>query len=168
MSSSCAADVIAYLESQLIAVVASSSPDGQPQASTVFYWINDREGNRFNFYFVTRKTTRKYNNILQNPKVAVVVGTAFEPNTVQIDGIAEQLEADLSLKNLKNFSRFMTRHRIQAMIYDGAFYPKSPFKGIEGKEFVVFRVKPTRVAITSYDGITKNIVRRELDMASWQ
>jgi len=152
-----AKNVLSYLNTQLTCVVASVAPNGQPQAATVFFWVNDVKGDKFKLFFVTRRHTRKFNNIIAEPRVAMVVGTAFEPTTVQIDGEATLLDMATGIKNLRGFRKMMDKHSIQARIYDGAFYPKSPFKALDGEDYAIFRVVPKSVTLMNYDTKKKEI-----------
>jgi len=144
-------DVLAFLNSQIICVLATVSPTGQPQAATVFYWIDDIQGDKFNIYIVTRQHTRKFKNLTNNPLVSVVVGTQFEPITVQIDGQALLLDTNTDLRKVQNFPQMMAKHSIQSMIYGGAFYPKSPFKGLEGENYAVFCITPSQLSMMHFD-----------------
>ena len=69
-----------------VAVVATLSKENKPEAALVGFAISkDLE-----IVFDTVKTSRKYQNLLQNPFVAVVIGWDNE-TTVQYEGIATEL-----------------------------------------------------------------------------
>ncbi len=78
-----------FLKTQRFAVVATIF-DGEPQAATVAFSARYD----FEIIFGTYYTTRKYRNLKQNPKVAVVVGWD-ESVTVQMEGSAEELHGEL-------------------------------------------------------------------------
>jgi uncharacterized pyridoxamine 5'-phosphate oxidase family protein len=149
---------LAFLRSKFVAVVATSTPDGQPQAATVFYWVNDTDAADapFKLYFVTRRSTRKFPNLLANNRVAVVVGTEFEPATVQIDGEAEIIDASDGIGNLQELKKLLVRHPTMAMLYAGEFFPRSPFRKLS-KDFVLVRVRPTWVRFMHHDKANKDI-----------
>jgi nitroimidazol reductase NimA-like FMN-containing flavoprotein (pyridoxamine 5'-phosphate oxidase superfamily) len=76
-------DVLKFLQKNKVAVVATASKDGIPEAATITYLFDDD----FNFYFITRKQSQKLINLRKNPNVALVIGTdAKIPATVQIQG----------------------------------------------------------------------------------
>lgn len=82
-------EVIKFLQKNKTAVIATSSADGTPEAATITYLFDDD----FNLYFITRKQSRKFQNILKNHIVSVVVGT--DPQilaTAQMKGIATVIE----------------------------------------------------------------------------
>ncbi len=152
------AGIIEYLGSRAIAVVSTVSKEGLPQAATVFYWVDETVHGGFSLYFVTRRHTRKFSNIMHNPAVAVVVGTDMDPHTVQIEGEAELVEVGESVTQLGRLAMLVGKHPKVAALYTGAFYPKDPFSGIEGKDFAVFRVSPKWVRYMTYDEEKRDIV----------
>ncbi len=79
------ADVLKFIQKTKTAVLSTVSPEHQPEAATVTYVCDDD----FNFYFITKKDSRKLQNILKNPNVAIVVGTSENPATAQMQGVAE-------------------------------------------------------------------------------
>ena len=82
-------EVLEFIRSNPECVLATSSPDGQPEAATVLFAVSDD----FTFYFGTMKNYRKFGNLLKNKKVAVVVGVrGSNPRTVQAEGEVEILE----------------------------------------------------------------------------
>lgn len=74
-----------FLKSHKTAVVATVSKEGEPQASTVFYSIDDD----FTFNFITDKSSRKFQNLQNNPRLAIVVGYGPDVITIQCGGRAE-------------------------------------------------------------------------------
>lgn len=65
-------------------VIATISPDSQPEAATVGFSVDED----FKIMIATNKSTRKAKNIELNSKVAIVIG--FDgPKTVQIEGEAK-------------------------------------------------------------------------------
>ena len=73
-----------FLQDNRTMVVASVSSDGEPQASTVYYIVDDE----FNFYFITFNGSKKCENLKANGKVSFVVGFGPRPLTVQGGGKA--------------------------------------------------------------------------------
>jgi pyridoxine/pyridoxamine 5'-phosphate oxidase len=76
--------VVTFLRKHKVAVVATVAPDGQPQAAVVGIATSDE----LEIIFDTVEASRKFQNLLFEPRIAVVVGwDAFV--TVQIDGDAD-------------------------------------------------------------------------------
>jgi general stress protein 26 len=78
-------EVLMFVQKNKIAVVATVSPEGEPQAATVTHLMDDD----FVFYFVTKKESRKLRNITHEPRIGITIGTqANVPMTVQMQGRA--------------------------------------------------------------------------------
>lgn len=155
-------EAIAYLRSQLMAVVSTVGTDGKPQAATVFFWVDDVARNRFNIYFVTRRHSRKFANLLINHSVAVVVGSAFEPHTLQIEGEAELIAAGDGIRNMARLSKLLAKKPNMSMLYSGAFFPKNPFGKIIGEDFAVFQVKASWARFMTYDKESKELAYHQI------
>ena len=74
-------EILKFLKEKELAVVSTVSAASKPESATVIYFIDDE----LNFYFVTRRNTRKFENLQLNNNVAIVVGTELMPVTVQIE-----------------------------------------------------------------------------------
>lgn len=138
-------DIIDFLRAKHIAVVATVAKDGgAPHSATVFYHLGDVvSASSFSLYFVTRRHTRKFSDLLADQRVSMVVGTELEPFSVQIDGTAEFIEASSGIERLFDLGTKLLSDPQLGMLYVGAFYPNNPFGQIEGEDFAVFRVNPT-------------------------
>lgn len=80
--------VLKFLKHHTLAVVATTHPNGTPEAAVVDFSVRDD----LEIVFDTFDKTRKYENLLQNPAVAFVVG--WESNiTVQYEGRAQLVQA---------------------------------------------------------------------------
>lgn len=119
--------VLQFLQKHKTAVIATSSGSGAPEAATITYLFDDD----FNFYFITRRQSRKLQNILKNPKVSIVVGThsdAFE--TAQIEGTATVIE---------NPDRFVVSYLTKTIKLDEPQW--WPLFKIRGADYVFVHVK---------------------------
>ena len=74
--------VHAFLKHHPMAVLSTVSHDGTPWGSAVYY-IADED---FNFYFVTRVETFKYENLDKNPLAALTIADKDTQTTVQLAG----------------------------------------------------------------------------------
>jgi general stress protein 26 len=72
---------------QPLGAVSTLGSNSQPQSASVYY-VSDSD---LNFYFLTRTESRKYENIVKNPRVAFVVTSERPPKTIQIEGTASQM-----------------------------------------------------------------------------
>ncbi len=115
-----------FLKRNILAVVSTVTSDGKPNAATVLYHVDDD----LNFYFVTRKSSRKFENLAANNNVAIVVGVGGEPRTIQMEGQAQQSEGVLA-KFMENLGKLGDLEKL----YFG------PFLHIPGLDFTIFRVR---------------------------
>lgn len=76
--------LIPFLRKYRLAVQASVASDGTPQAAVIGIAISDQ----LELVFDTLESTRKYQNLRANPRIALVVGWDDEI-TAQIEGIVD-------------------------------------------------------------------------------
>lgn len=83
------------LASQKLAVVATQT-DGQPYASLVAFVATD---DLRQIFFVTARTTRKFSNLISNPRVAVLVNSSTNQESdfhdaisITVTGNAEEIK----------------------------------------------------------------------------
>jgi len=100
-------DLLEFLRSHALAVQASISPAGTPQAAVIGFVVTDD----FEIFFDSVTTDRKVRNLRQNPAIVLVIGglTNGDERTAQFEGIADE-PVDTELERLKAFyfSRFPT------------------------------------------------------------
>jgi hypothetical protein len=95
-------ELLEYLKAQRLAVQASVSAAGAPQAAVIGIVVSDD----FEVFFDTERSTRKFRNLAANSKIALVMGWDDEC-TAQYEGIAD-LPSGAELARLKQlyFQRF--------------------------------------------------------------
>jgi general stress protein 26 len=97
--------ILDFMRSHSLAVQASVSPRGTPQAAVVGFIVTDD----FEIVFDTVDTTRKVINLRGNTACAFVIGgmSNGDERTVQLEGIADEPTGD-DLERLKEiyFARF--------------------------------------------------------------
>ncbi|MDR3696419.1 pyridoxamine 5'-phosphate oxidase family protein [Mucilaginibacter sp.] len=78
-----------FIKQHTLAVISTSNKENMPEAALIGIAVSaDLE-----IIFDTVKTSRKYKNLVQNPKVALVIGWDNE-TTVQYEGTASELSGD--------------------------------------------------------------------------
>ncbi len=82
------AAILEFIKSHRMAVQASVSTAGAPEAALVAIVVGDG----FEILFDTMPTSRKVENLRRNPKVALVIGgwTPGDKRSVQYEGIADE------------------------------------------------------------------------------
>lgn len=76
--------LVAFVRRHRLAVEASIDPSGAPQAAVVAIAVSDD----LELVFDTVTISRKYQNLVQNPRVALVIGWDHEI-TMQLEGIVD-------------------------------------------------------------------------------
>ncbi len=91
--------LLEFLRQHRLAVQASVSEAGAPQAAVVGIAVTDR----FELVFDTLGSTRKAENLRRNPKVALVIGGLMpgDERTAQYEGVADEPVGD-DLERLKD------------------------------------------------------------------
>jgi general stress protein 26 len=129
-----------FMRLHRLAVQASVSAAGVPQAALVGFAVSDQ----FEIVFDTLQTTRKAQNLHQNPHIALVIGgwVPDDERTVQYEGEADE-PSGAELDRLKQ-------------VYYTA-YPDGPSRaGWPGLIYV--RVRPTWVRYSDYNKDPPEIV----------
>jgi general stress protein 26 len=140
--------ILSFLRAHRLAVQATASLDGAPQAAVVGYAVTDS----FEIVFDTLASTRKAENIRSNPKLAFVIGglKKADERTVQYEGIADEPVGE-ELERLKR-------------IYYQVF-PDGPSR-LSWPGLIYIRVKPTWLRYSDYNSDPPQIVElnaRELN-----
>jgi len=127
-----ASRLLEFLRQHRLAVQASVSAAGAPQAAIVGYAITDR----FEIVFDTIDSTRKATNLRHNRRLALVIGgwLAGDERTVQYEGIADE-PSGAELEPLKQ-------------VYYGA-YPDGPSR-LSWPGLIYVRVRPTWIRYSDY------------------
>lgn len=127
-------DVLKFLKKKDLCVTATADKDGKPIAATMAYAVDDE----MVFYLETSNKSRKYKNLLANPKAAIVIGVANELPTVQVDGELTVFEGEDAI-NARNF--IVKQHPE----WEGYFLGPD-----RNPEEVYFSVKPIRVCYSDF------------------
>ncbi|BAU55466.1 pyridoxamine 5'-phosphate oxidase family protein [Mucilaginibacter gotjawali] len=78
-----------FIKQHRLAVISTTSKKNKPEAALIGFAVSEE----LEIVFDTVKTSRKYQNLLHNPNVAIVIGWDNE-TTVQYEGIATELSGD--------------------------------------------------------------------------
>lgn len=126
------AEVLAFMRQHKVAVEASVTADGRPQAAAVGVAITDSG----EIVFDTVDTTRKAVNLARNRSIAFVIGGSQfgDQQTVQYEGVAD-------------FPAGPELERLKAVYY--VAYPDGPSR-LSWPGLTYIRVRPTWVRYTDY------------------
>jgi general stress protein 26 len=132
--------LLEFLRLQRLAVQASVSGVGVPQAAVVGFAVTDQ----FEIVFDTVESTRKAQNLRHDPKIALVIGglVAGDERTVQYEGVADEPSgAELD--------------RLKEVYY--ATYPDGPNR-LNWPGLIYVRVRPTWIRYSDYNRDPPEIV----------
>lgn len=85
-----------FIKEHHLAALATVSADFLPEAAVMGIYANDD----LEIFFGTTKASRKYENLLRNPRVALVIGWD-KGKTVQYEGAAAEMSPEASEEMLK-------------------------------------------------------------------
>ncbi len=116
-----------FLENHKLAVLSTINADGNPQSALVGFGQNEN----LELFFGTSKLSRKYKNLIQNPKVSVVIGWE--------NSITLQYEGEAKESNGPELEKFKE-----------AYFRKNPLaKQFENDPYeVYFKIKPKWIRYT--------------------
>ncbi|HEY4187762.1 MAG TPA: pyridoxamine 5'-phosphate oxidase family protein [Polyangia bacterium] len=131
------AELIAFLRRHRLAVVASSSTAGGPQAAVVGVAVTDE----LELVFDTTGDTRKAQNLRRDGRAALVIGWEDE-QTVQLEGLADEPQGD-------------TLARLQRCYFEA--FPDGPSR-LSWPGLTYFRIRPTWVRYSDFRPASQRIV----------
>lgn len=128
-----------------LAIQTSVSPSGAPQAAVVGIVVNDD----FDILFDSEETTRKVQNLRQNPRTALIIGGLRhgDERTLQYEGLADE-PSGTELERLKE--------RYFAAFPDGR--ERESWPGL-----VYVRVRPTWIRYSDYNRSPPEILELDRD-----
>lgn len=135
-----AGNVLTFLRAHRLAVQASVSPAGAPQAAVVGYAVSDR----LEVVFDTLDSTRKVQNLRRNSRIALTIGglTPGDERTVQLEGIVDE-PSGVELEALKR-------------VYYAA-YPDGPTR-LSWPGLIYIGVRPTWIRYSDYNARPPEII----------
>jgi uncharacterized pyridoxamine 5'-phosphate oxidase family protein len=84
------ADVHTFLQTHPMGILSTVDVEGNPWGAAIYFIADDD----FNFYFVTRSETYKFQNLERNPHVALTVADSKSQITVQAAGVVSTMPVD--------------------------------------------------------------------------
>ena len=136
-------DVYNYLTSRVLAVLSTVDPEEKPYAATMFYIVDEK----LNFYFFSRRHTRKIENIRHSKNVAITVIDQEKAITVQAQGVVEEIHDEEERTRLIGI---MGEHTVTKASH---LWPPPIAKLPEG-ELTILRVVPSWIRYGDYSKIS--------------
>jgi len=126
----------------LTAVVGSCPGDGDTHVATVYYYVDDS----FNFYFLTAANTKKYQNLLENPNAAIVIGFGPSYTTIQGQGTAMLLE-----KASEEENNAIARIKKRLQDHNNETWPVFQLDAYASESIAVFKLTPQKLQLLNLE-----------------
>jgi len=136
----------------LTAVVGSCPGDGDTHVATVYYYVDDN----FNFYFLTATHTQKYENLLNNPNAAIVVGFGPSYTTIQGQGTASLLK-----KASEEENNAIARIKKRLQDHNNETWPVFQLNTFDGESIAVFKIIPDKLQLLNLEESSGLVVTTE-------
>ncbi len=129
-----------FIESHPLATLSTASAQGEPWGANI-YCVASEE---LNFYFMTHVESKKYQNLIKNPKAALTLVDNNEQTTIQAIGSVAELP-DESEEVRVAFGKLA---RIRP---PGELQWTPPVSKMTNGKIAVFRLKPTMLKFSRFD-----------------
>ena len=121
-----------------VGVLSTTDPNGEPHGVVIYFNIDDT----FTITFLTRKGTKKYDNLIHNNHVMLTVFDAASQTTVQVSGEAYEITGRDDLeKTVKNI--LVKNRQLQGK-------GLMPIAKLQAGEFTAFRIRPAQMRMAIY------------------
>lgn len=130
-------DALAFLKRNRTGVLGTAGHENFPHVSAVHYWADDD----FSIYFLTLPSSRKYKALAAHPQVAFTVLREDVPQTVQIEGMAQDITMGLEMKEKKE-------KILESLRANPFFFP--PISKLDPEEPAIIWIKPTWIRWADY------------------
>jgi len=127
-----------FLKEQRIGVLSTVTPDNNPHGAVVYYAVEQD----FTIGILTKRGTRKYDNVLHNNHVMLTVFDAYSQTTVQITGIATERgdQEDIT--------------KISGVVLGSTLQTSSvnlpPIVKLQAGQFTTIQIKPVSIRMATY------------------
>ncbi|HEX8762424.1 MAG TPA: pyridoxamine 5'-phosphate oxidase family protein [Candidatus Saccharimonadales bacterium] len=117
-----------FLVRHKVAVLSTANGKDDVWGAAIYYAV----GEALTFYFFTKKGSKKYQNILENPHAALTIADDTEQASVQASGVIEEVPAD---EQNEAYQKLVLVHP------QGEFSWKPPVSKMEG-ETILLKLTP--------------------------
>lgn len=131
-------DVHDFIKHHPAAVLSTVSEFNQPWGSTIFC-VADED---FNFFFVTRANTIKFQNISTNPQAALTLFDEAEQTTVQAAGVLSRVPADDYMD--------IVFDKLASIRPKGDYKWTPPISKIHEGDYMVMKFTPNKLQFANY------------------
>lgn len=123
-----------FLNTHPVGTLSTTDEDGNPHASVVYFSVNEE----FTITFVTRKRTRKYQNLQQDVRAMLVAFDTADQTTVQISGVVSRLEQSADIQQAM-------RDMVKASYTTSKPGSPPPITKLEAGEYAAYQLLPQEI-----------------------
>lgn len=127
-----------FLKTNPVGVLSTITADGSPHGVAIYFSIDEH----FTVSFLTRRGTRKYDNIAHNNLVMLTVYCRETQTTAQISGRATEVRSDMQLNRIAA----ATLGTSLATSKNGL----PPISKLQAGEYAAFSIKPIQIRMATY------------------
>lgn len=151
MNDSTLNSIVSYIKNNPLCVMSTVDPNNKANGATM-YIVSDEQ---LNVYFLTKISTRKYSNLINNPSVAFTCHNENNLETLQMIGEAAPIDPAVD-DNGKIYHLFES---IREKIVNYSL----PISKIDAGEYVIFKVSVDHALLTQYklEDVTEGVTRLE-------
>lgn len=130
--------IYSFLQSQHVGVLSTVTPDRNPHGAVIYYLVD----NELTVWFVTKKSTRKYDNIRHNNHVMLTVFEPHSQTTAQILGKAIEHSSETVVSRVCDeiFKNVAVPHEHQL----------PPIVKVQAGALTAFAIKPVDIKMAVY------------------
>ena len=134
-----AQQLLQFLRTQNVAALATVR-EHKAHAATIFYYIDDD----LKFYFLTRNGTLKFNELVKDSSVGLVITDAYTFQTVQVEGIAKEVDY------VKEYNEVMRKY-LNSILSRGKTWESIPLNQmIQSGYYAFVQVTPSWIRWTDF------------------
>jgi uncharacterized pyridoxamine 5'-phosphate oxidase family protein len=128
-----------FLHDNPVGVLTSVDPNGYPHGAVIYFYINEK----FGISFLTKKGTKKYDNLVRNNNVMLVVYEPISQSVAQIVGQAYAMKDgyDLNVMAQKVFEASLKTS-------EGGI---PPITKLQIGAYTAFEIKPAQIRMAIYE-----------------
>lgn len=130
-------DALAFLKRHRTGFLATAGHDNKPHLSAVHYVCDDK----FNIYFMTLRTSKKFEALSAHSEVAFTIATEDVPQTLQIEGKAMDISSS-------NESGSKKDELFEVLNKNPNFYP--PISKMDTADTAIVWIQPTWIRWADY------------------
>jgi uncharacterized pyridoxamine 5'-phosphate oxidase family protein len=130
--------IFGFIKNHPTAVLTTVDPDGNPHGSVIYYTTDEDH----NVLFITKEQTKKYDNLSHNPHAMLVVYDQVDEAILQISGIANVVP--------QGYDSQLDFAAVLSSSMQASGYPFSPISKLSAGPYVVYKIIPVQLRLTTY------------------